>query len=553
MKFLPLLLALILFHVNVFGAIASTTVWEINAAATAGNVNAGGFNPSNTGNSGGPGTDRSQSTSAYQTFTDLASTSASGFLVVTSASYTFLPSDCGNLIHINNSGTGAHFSPGVYEIVSVSGGAATLDRACGSVSNASGGTYHLGGAFSMADSSDNNTFNFGVSGNSWWVKSGTYVIGANWNVPGTGTPTATQNFQGYQTTRGDAPQGANRPLIKLNGSLILWGGPHWNIANISTQGTSVNDTYGAFGAVGTYIRIANCKAVNQSSGDHAAMIVGTDTTIVGAELVAYGGAGLSVGSNTSITISNSYFHDSVDGIRETYGGSPVNITVQNSTFENMTRAAFNVSNATAVGEYFIQNSTFYGGESTKIGIGIYMQATAPSHLTAYNNIFYGLATAINFVNASGVGENIEDGNAFNNNTTARTNIAAGPNSITRNPNFASVGQYTGTTATSSSTTLTDSGAAFTNVVAGRDYLYVSASTGGNTGIFGITGKTATTISTDNSLGTGTAITYSIIWGHNFAPGPTMKGVPNPTGNLNSTSYRTIGAYQRHEYGRPVGK
>ncbi len=179
-------------------AIASTTIWEINAAATAGNVNGGGFNPSNTGNSGGPGTDYSQGTSSHANGTDLASTSASSFLVITSASYTFLATDCGNLIHINTAGTGSHFDASVYEIKTVSGGAATLDRACGSVADASGGTWHLGGAWSMNDASDNNTFNFGVSGNSYWVKAGTYTFGANWNVPGTGTATAPQNFLGYQ-------------------------------------------------------------------------------------------------------------------------------------------------------------------------------------------------------------------------------------------------------------------------------------------------------------------------------------------------------------------
>ncbi len=530
-------------------AIAATTVWEINAAATAANVNGGGFNPSNTGNSGGPGTDYSQGTLAHANGTDLASTSASSFLVITSATYTFLASDCGNIIHINTSGTGAHFSAGVYEIVSVSGGAATLDRACGSVSNASGGTWHLGGAFSMADASDNTTFNFGVSGNSWWVKSGTYVIGANWNVPGTGTAAAIQNFQGYQTNRGDNPTGSNRPLIKLNGSLILWGGPYWNIANISVIGTSINDTYGAFGAVGTFVRITNCKAVNQSTADHAGMIVGVSTSIIGCELVAYGSSGLKWSSNSTLQITDCYFHDSINGILQSYGGSAVGIEVTGCTFENLTTAGINLSSATATGPYLIKNCTFYGGETTKIGSGILMQQTVPSLFTAINNIFYGLVTGINCTNAAGINTTFENFNCFNNCTTARTNITAGTSSITTNPTFTSVGQYVKSgTVTSSGTTLTDTTAAFANVVGGRDYLYVTASTGGNTGIFGIVStNNSTTVTVDNSLGTGSGITYSIIWGHNFAVGSNMKAVGWAlTGNTSQTSYIDIGAVQRQE-------
>lgn len=526
-------------------AIAATTTWEIRSSATAGNVNGGGFNSANTGNSGGPGTDYSQQDTAHANGTDLASTSASSWLVITSGSYTFLASDCGNIIHINNTGTGAHFTAGAYEIVSVSAGAATLDRACGSGSNASGATWHLGGGWSMNDSSDGTTFLFGVSGNSYWVKAGTYTFGGNWNLQGTGTAAALMNFIGYQTTRGDNPTGANRPLLKLNGNLILWGTAYWNIANLSTIGTSTNDTYGAFGAVGGNCRIFNCKAVNQSNGNHNAMFVGTNTLITGCEMVAYGGSGLSIGTNSNLDISNCYFHDSVQGILQNYGGGAVEINIQGCTFENCTAACINIMQATAVGPYLVQNCTFYGGETTKIGIGIYMQQTVPAELTALNNIFYGLATGINVINTVSPNTNIENYNTFNNCTTARTNIGVGTNSITLSPGFTSVGQYTGTTATSSGTTLTDSGANFANVVPGRDFVYVSASTGGNTGIFGITNNSSTTLTTDNSLGTGSAITYSVIWGHNFGVGTNMKGIGYAnTGNINQTSYIDLGAVQR---------
>lgn len=287
-KFFPLIVAFVLSCLigsNVFAALAATTVWEIEQNATVANVNGGGFNPSNAQ----VGSDESQSPTSHANGTNLASSNGStNPCVITSATYNFISSDNGNLIHIN---AGTSWLASVYEIVSTSGNAATLDRACGSVASISGGTWHLGGAFSMQDASDGTTFNFSVSGNQWWIKSGTYSMGANWNLPGTGTAAASQRFEGYQTSRGDTPTGNNRPLIKLNGNLILWNGAYWNIANISTIGTSTNDSFGAFGATGSFERVSNCKAVNQSTGNHAAMIVGADTTIIGCEMVAYGGPG----------------------------------------------------------------------------------------------------------------------------------------------------------------------------------------------------------------------------------------------------------------------
>src|SRR4051812_7511364 len=116
-------------------ALASTTEWDISTTGTS-NTNGCGFNPSNTGNGGTCGTNYALQDSPQWSFGDLASTSASSWLVVTSASHTFVASDCGNLIHIIS---GTNFTAGWYEILSVSGGAATLDRACGSVGNATVG------------------------------------------------------------------------------------------------------------------------------------------------------------------------------------------------------------------------------------------------------------------------------------------------------------------------------------------------------------------------------------------------------------------------------
>src|SRR3990167_10604297 len=93
-------------------ALSVNSVYELNASATASNVNAGGFNPSNA-----------------NMLTDLAATSATGNdAVVTSASYTFVAGDVGHWVYVKS---GTDWTPGWYKIASVAGGAATLDSAIG--------------------------------------------------------------------------------------------------------------------------------------------------------------------------------------------------------------------------------------------------------------------------------------------------------------------------------------------------------------------------------------------------------------------------------------
>ncbi len=551
MRFLNLLF-LVLFSVNAFAVTpATTTVLEIRASATAANVNGGGFNPSNAS----PGTDRSQSDTSFANGTDLASTSGTtNPCVVTSASHNFVAADNGNILHIN-SGTNwtSGNQSGFYEIVSTSGNAATLDRACGSSATLSAGTWHLGGALSMNHSTDGQVFIAFTGPYLWWLKAGNYTMGANWNIQGAGSASQYGRLYGYNATRGDNPTGTNRPLVNESASLFLTP-QYWDIENISFYGAQTNDTYGAFGLVGGNSRAVNVRIMNTTSvANHFGTAPGAFSTFIGCEFISYAGFGLNIGSTSGIQVINSYFHDSLNGINSTYTGSAVPLQVTGNIFSALTNAGIAMGGAGAgTGQFLIMNNTFYGGETLKIGTGIKFLGTSEILLTAFNNIFYGLSVGIS--EAASMPPNIEDFNSFYNNTTDRTNIATGSHSVALNPGFANVGQYTGTTATSSGTTLTDSGAAFTNVVALRDFLFVSASTGGNTGVFGITGKTATTISTDNSLGTGTAITYSIIYGQNFAVSPTMKGRAYVnTGNPATATYPTIGAAQRHEYGKRVNR
>jgi hypothetical protein len=73
---------------------------------------------------------------------DLAS-AGTPWLAVTSAGHVFTQSDVGQPLNILAGTT--NFTTGIYTIVSVSAGAATLDRACGSVGAATGGIYVVSG------------------------------------------------------------------------------------------------------------------------------------------------------------------------------------------------------------------------------------------------------------------------------------------------------------------------------------------------------------------------------------------------------------------------
>lgn len=92
--------------------ISALTVFQIQNTATASNVNAGGFNPSN-----------------VNFLTDGAATSAtSNSPIFTSASYNFIAGDVGAWIFIKS---GTNWTSGYYQIASVSANAATLSAAIG--------------------------------------------------------------------------------------------------------------------------------------------------------------------------------------------------------------------------------------------------------------------------------------------------------------------------------------------------------------------------------------------------------------------------------------
>lgn len=511
-------------------ALAASTIWDCNASATAANVCGGAFNPLNTGNSGGPGLDytsinnNANYPAALYTFTDLqTSNGTSATPTVTSSGHSFVGNDCGNILHINSGGS---FTAGWYEIVSTSAGAATLDRACASIASTSGGTYHVGGALSLGDATDATALKAAVAGNKIYIKNGTYSFGAGatCNVSATaGTTSAYITLEGYNSTHGDRPVDSTRPL--LNCATVILGNS-WSALSLQWVGTVAGDMFQT-GARGYF---ADCLFKNKTtSASQSAALAANYCSFNRCEFVSYNGHGLK--HNSWGSAFDCYFHDSLNGVFNNNSSGNYPSAYVNNLFIGCTNAGISLANAQDT-HVAIYGNTFIGGVGTKIGTGV-KGATSNYGGRLHNNIFYGLAAGISLADSSQALQGssyVNEYNDFSTNTADVTNITKGQNSSTANPTFSNIGQYAGTTATSSSSTLTDSGANFANVVAGRDYLYISASTGGNTGVFGISSKTSTTIVADGTLGSGSSITYSIIYGRN----------PTPTANILNSA--TIGAF-----------
>jgi hypothetical protein len=535
-----LLLFSLLFSSSAFAALSAATTWEVQSLSTAANANGCGFV------TGATGTDWSQATSAKYTGTDLLSSTGTTApcTVSTTSSHSFIATDVGNLIHIT---AGTSWLPAWYQIVSVAAGVATLDRACGSVASISSGTYSIGGACSLnsstANQTDTNWAAAVIAGNTVYIKNdAAYTFAAAPTFGAGSSGTVKVKIIGYNSSRGDNPTLSNRPSINAGTFTVNFGG-FTQVSNLIVTGTASPVFKFAAWGFGN-----NLKCTNTSTTASRACINFSDDggSLYNSESVSYRGTAVSTQSSNQFASHNifyNYLHDSNIGLAA--GAEGVSV-VGNLIASNVTDAITVASSSDS--NYFIAQNTLYGLESKK-GVGIAI-SSEPNNLSIINNIVYGFVTGIS--DAGGANAfNFGDYNDFNNNTTNFSTWTDGAHSITTSPAFTNVAQYTGTTATTTGSVLTDSGANYTDIVAGRDYLYVSATTGGTVGIYGITTSTSTTITTDIALGSGTAVTYFVTHGRNWTVGTNVKavGFPGLFNGLSATQgYTDIGAVQRQDPG-----
>ena len=510
-------------------ALTASLVYECMNNATAGNVNGGGFDSSY------GGTDYTQQTTAQLALTDLASTLASGWLTLTSATGGFTAAMVGNIVHI---ASGTNFTAGWYLItVFTNTNTVTVDRACGATADASAGVGKVGGAMSLNSTLDDDFFEILLAGNKVWMKNnGTYTLAENISVTADGGAQNPIIIEGYITTRGDVPTGSNRPVMAGAGYTMFFG-DYVEFYNLRFTTTITNGLQ-----PGAYNKIVNCKATNTStSAGRVGITPGGLDVLINTESISYRGNALGSG-NVSFVCLGCYFHDSNNGI-SSQATSAFNII--NCLIESNVNAAINLSGALT--NSLIIGNTLYGSEA-KTGTGIIIATGTFARFLVMDNIIYGFTTGISHADAQNGG--YDNYNDFFNNTTDVSNWTKGANDQALNPTFTTMAQVTGTTATYAGSILTQTGADFSNVVDNQDFIYIKSGTGITVGQYLITAHTTTTVTTDLDAGENVAgdINFQVTTGRNFAIGLNLKakGFPAAFQAGLTTGYTDIGAVQRQE-------
>lgn len=409
-------------------AVNAGTVWEIRSTATAGNVNGGGFDPSL------GGVDRSQQDAPFHAYTDLASSNGNNASPqVTSVARPFVAGDVGNVIKIN---AGTNWTVGWFMILSVAGGAATLDRAVGSAASLASGEGNLGGAISLGtagtSSSDDSFFEMGVGGNKYWIKTGTYVGLINIIIAASGGTQKPIVIEGYDSTRGDSPTGNNRPTLD-RAAFAFTLGTNWDIYNVIFTGTTSTQVL----ACGQNSKVVNCKVVNNSgSAGRFGILMAVDAMILNCEVESTLGGAIRITTAVHCTIIGCYIHDSDIGFSITATTTSSHIAY--NIFDNCATQGIFI-NAANTATHTIIGNTFYGTEA-KQGIAVQM-ISGVTDVRLINNIFYGFVTAISHADVQTVG--YDNFNNYFNNTADVSNWVKGPNSIALDPEFvnASAGDF----------------------------------------------------------------------------------------------------------------
>jgi len=492
--------------------------------------------------------DYSRSTASPFASTDIATASNT---TLTSATNPFGLNMVGNHLHVT-AGTG--FTVGWYEIVSVSGTTATIDRSIGT-HPLTGGTGKVGGALSLG-SSDDAVFELQVAGGSttagarYFIKGGgTYTINGTVTIANDADPAWNSVFEGYSSIRGDRPTGSARPTFATGAINFTISGNNSEWRSIIWSGTAASLVI-----FGSHVRIFDCKFINSSAtAGRSAWSNNTSNCFTNnCEFISYRGIGADFQtSNGSAPSFGCSFHDSDIGA-QTAVTSAMQFFINCIFYSNVTNA-LKITGTNAAASMNCFGCTFYGAENK---LGKALEITGLQHRSHFiNNIIYGFVTGAVGTAATFI---IHDNyNNYYNNTNdvdATANWQKGPNDTALDPVFTSVQQRTGTTATTTAGNhLVQTGATFTTwgVTAGTHYLRIVSGTGITVGVYGISSvDSETQITTDITLTADATAdkTWSITTGLDFAVGTNMKAIGEPATfpNTATTSYVDCGAVQRQE-------
>ncbi len=502
-------------------AIAAAAVWEIRADANAGNKGGGFFV------TGASGSDFSQQTAPQYALTIASSAGAGNVVTHASAAADMV----GNGVFVVS---GTNFTLNSwFEITSVSVGVSftcSTNAAGASISTGVGiadGVMNIGGAMSMNSTLDDDMFEAGAAGNTYYFRQagGIISLGETVAIALAGSTTKPITMIGYTTSRASVPTGSNRPNINVAaGALTL--GANWYAKNIIFTGTSSPTM-----TVGNANYFVNCKFVNSSpTAGRRAFQTNIGAMCFNCEFVSIRGDALNYASVNNAQAC--YIHDSDRGLTFNTTG---NCGVYNSIFEGMVTAAILINGVASSACHVVNSNTLYGAEN-KLGIGVSAISTA-QFLLVMNNIIYGFATGVSHAGANTLG--VDDYNDYNNNTNDVNNAAnwqKGANDITTAPAFTNVTPITGIAAVLlSGNRLQDSSKNFTTLgvvanatphVGYTDYVYYGPTGSGaaTKGIYAITAITTVTnpndtLTLDQTLTADATADhlYQITLGHNFLP------------------------------------
>lgn len=480
--------------------------------------------------------DYSQATAAViNGIADFTAVGAS--VTLTSATAGFTPVMVGNIFHQTTTGTGAFGVVGWYEIATYTNATTvTLDRTPNSGTASVACTGYVGGAMSLNSSLEDSFFEALPAASIVWWKNATFTVNSGWTIS-SGSSSLTQHIPhiGYNSKRGDNPTGASRPTIAAGGSAMTWQ-QYNSFRNI------ISTTSASLGFNGGSCQYRNCKFLNTSTtASRTALTLGSvPPGVYDCEIISQNGFGASTNGSTAALFAGNYVHDCATG----YSSSQNSLIVSNNLIIGCSTAAITLS--TTGGQHMIVNNTIYG-RAAKIGTGVnFSGATSPNNRVIGNNI-YGFTTGI-AVATSSADTNVSIKNNYYNNTSDVSNWTKSSDDTALDPIFSSVTEITGTTATTSGSTLTQSSGDFSTVTDNIDFLHVVSGTGVTVGCYLITGHTSTTLTTNNALGTssGGDVVYWIITGTNFTitnSGLKAVGFPARFNGSDTNSYPDIGAVQ----------
>ena len=347
-------------------AIGAGSVWEYG---TGGNNNNGGGYDSTIA---GAGTDYSRQDSAQATFTDeLAITAGSTTLTSTSAFFT--SAMVGNAINIyetDSLGTnGFYFITGYTNTTTV-----TIDRAVSGSNNITTASGNVGGRLLVPTDTHLEAF---VAGNKVWFAYGTYTITANVSISiGVGTNNNHVVHEGYYSTRGDSPTGANRPTINQT-TYEYTLGTCTTVFNMIFSGSRNF----ALSTIVAPFEFINCKFENTYNASTAYCLIPTSTggKYSGCEFRAQYGRAVAIASSGFNLFRRCYFHDSVTGI---YTQSASQLMLLECVIDTCTNGILWSANSNPGS--VIESSVFYACTTAVDSTGKYMR-----NASFTNNIFHG--------------------------------------------------------------------------------------------------------------------------------------------------------------------